>query len=264
VKDLNMPAAEDYAWFFDAADRTIRGLAAAYCLTYVRSVTPEELLRRADVQRIFEYPGLGDLFDPSYEAWEREGDGGLLLAAVPLTGWALGVEVNGYLGISAEVAGRMSRGTELVAHYYSGGNGVSQFLHAVDGEVRVQFEPLFPASRSGSAPDSLLGPMTEVGFDVGDPAPGEPDGRRPPRHGVRARGARVRSPCHRTGAAADAVPGRLGGHPRPVTSPSVTSARDTSAGRVAGHITCNDGRSSGRSSLRIRCNTHASTPTGGR
>jgi hypothetical protein len=80
--------------------------------------------------------------------------------------WALGLEVNGYLGVTPDVLVPLSAGTCAVSHYAS--EGVSSFYWAENGEIRLSFRPLDAASREGTDPDALLAAMQEVGFDVSE------------------------------------------------------------------------------------------------
>lgn len=54
-------------------------------------------------------------------------------------------------------------------------NAVSRFVWAVDGDVRVGFEMLFPEYRVGSTPDALVGQLRAGGFNPDRSDDDEPD-----------------------------------------------------------------------------------------
>ncbi|MFI9047417.1 DUF6461 domain-containing protein [Streptomyces sp. NPDC053427] len=160
--NVNATAA-DYAWL----DEALPGLTEAYCLTLMRGLTPEEVLRRIGAREELRITGVEQLAEPAYEAWE-EYDGDRMFVGVASVGdWALMVEYNGYLGVTDEVAVPLSRGTRLVSHFRNV-NAVDHFWWIEDGDIRVTFEPLFPYQRYGSAPDSLVEEMRSAGFDLSD------------------------------------------------------------------------------------------------
>jgi hypothetical protein len=156
----------DYEWISDRPE----GLFDAYCLTLARALTPDEFLARIDARPDTSRTGVDELFAPSMELWERFPDAGLMIGVTVVRGgeadWALGLEVNGFLGVTPEVLVPLSAGTRVVSHYAS--EGVSSFYWAEDGEIRLSFKPLDVESREGAEPDALLDTMQEVGFDLSD------------------------------------------------------------------------------------------------
>lgn len=158
--------AADYAWFDE--DRPT-GLDELYCLTLVRGLTPAEFLARIGARAQAPRTGLAALFEPSMEMWGEEHQGkSLFIGATTVPGdggdWALGVEINGFLGVTEAVIVPASAGTRLVSHYSN--NGPDHFYWIEDGDIRLNFNPLEPAYREGSTPDALVGIMHEVGFDL--------------------------------------------------------------------------------------------------
>jgi hypothetical protein len=160
--------AADYAWVDD--DST--GLIEAYCVTLARGLEPAEFLARIGARPDVSRSGLRQLFEPSWGLWrERSGEELLIsVAAVPGDGgdWALAVEINGFLGVREDLAIRLSAGTRLVSALWMEVNFANDFLWVEDGQVRLGFQPLFPAQRWGTTPDALLPDMTEAGFDLSD------------------------------------------------------------------------------------------------
>jgi Family of unknown function (DUF6461) len=161
--------AADYTWV--AEDPAI---FEAYCLTLARSLTPTEFLARIGARPEALRTGISALYEPSYDLWAANArqasyhDDSLFIGvtAVPGNGgeWALGVEINGHLGVTPEAIVPLSAGTRLVSHYLN--QARYQFYWVEDGDIRLDFEPASPAYREGSTPDALAGAMQEVGFDL--------------------------------------------------------------------------------------------------
>ncbi|MEU9073414.1 DUF6461 domain-containing protein [Kitasatospora sp. NPDC048538] len=165
--------ATDYTWF----DQRYPVLGEAYCLTQVEGITADELLRRFDALPGREVTGL----DAVVAAWEAFDDGEdeeagalfdededrLLVAVTDLDGWALAVEVYGYLGSLHEVIPRLADGTRLVSHFRNV-NAVDHFNWWERGGCRLQFEPLFPTQRHGSDAEAPGIPdlLTACGFQL--------------------------------------------------------------------------------------------------
>jgi len=158
--------AADYTWVADDP------MFEAYCLTLARGLAPAEFLGRLGARPEASRTGISALYEPSYDVWadnERMAAQHLFIgaAAVPGDGgdWALGVEINGYLGATPEAIVPLSAGTSIVSHYRSV-NADGRFHWVEDGDIRLYFEPLEPAYREGSTPDALVDVMREVGFDL--------------------------------------------------------------------------------------------------
>lgn len=160
---MSAATARDYLWFSEH----FPDLAEAYCVTLVRGITPEDLLARLGATEVRHVTGVDGLQEPSYGVWDAH-DGARLFAGVTAVGeWALMVEPNGYLGVTDEIVGPLSRGTTVVSHFRNI-NAVDHFNWYEDGELRLHFEPLFPYARDGSDPDSLVGDMRAAGFDLSE------------------------------------------------------------------------------------------------
>lgn len=150
----------DYTWF----RKRFAGLAKMYCLTIVHGLTPAELLRRFEVRAETRVTGVGQLLESAFDTWERHIGGRCVLGVTATQDWALAIEPNGVLGVTETTATALSRGTTLVSHYRNV-NAPDSFYWIEDGDIRLHFEPSFPARRDGSDPDGLLRVMRKVGFD---------------------------------------------------------------------------------------------------
>ncbi|WP_182900553.1 DUF6461 domain-containing protein [Microbispora sp. H10830] len=116
---------DDYSWF---SRERFPGLADAYCFTYVRGLTPEELVTRLgvrveDCSRVT----LDELI-----RWQTFG-------AVAVGDWVLLVEANGGLGVTEEIIMPLSAGTRLVSHFYLDVDGMDYFYWIDDGKIRFEF-----------------------------------------------------------------------------------------------------------------------------
>jgi hypothetical protein len=157
--------AADYAWVAEDP------IFEAYCLTLARGLTPAEFLARLGARPEAPRTGISALYEPSYDVWADNEQAGqyLFIGATPVSGndsdWVLGVEINGHLGVTPKAIVPLSAGTRVVSHSRNV-NAVHRFYWIEDGDIRLHFEPLFPAYREGSTPDALVDVMREAGFDL--------------------------------------------------------------------------------------------------
>jgi hypothetical protein len=137
-------------------------LGDIFCLTFIKGVDETEALRRmgalpdtiatrtlTDVEELHN-------FDDGYPD---------VALVVPLDGWAVLFEPNGFSGSNLLAA--LSAGTEAVSvlrHDYAS----PAFGYALAGTLITQFDPMFPADRYGAGPDRLVPQMLDVGFDPAD------------------------------------------------------------------------------------------------
>lgn len=163
---MNVTAA-DYAWFADRSD----GLSESCCLTLVRGLAPGEFLGRIDARPDVDRTGVTALCEPSMALWNNHPENGLLIGVTTVRGeggdWSLGVEFNGYLGVTEEVIIPLSAGTRAVS-YFRHDEAVDRFCWVEDGDIRLAFMPWDPLDREGSTPDALLEVMRAVGFDLSE------------------------------------------------------------------------------------------------
>jgi len=157
--------AADYAW----VGQWIDGLSGAYCLTLARGLTPAQFLVRLGART--EAPSFtgAELNLPSFEAWNRYQGNALLIGATTIHGadadWALGLEVNGFLGVTPAAIVPLSAGTTVVSHHLDV-EAADDFFWVEDGEIRLYFQPGAPAWREGSTPDAAADAMRQAGFDL--------------------------------------------------------------------------------------------------
>ncbi|MBG0812664.1 hypothetical protein HS045_00270 [Planomonospora sp. ID82291] len=148
---------EEFRWLSDCEE-----LDEIYCVSFVRDLTPEEVLRRFS----------GD------ENTTEECDAADYVGTAKIGDWTLVVEPGGWeLAATPEIYTRVGRGTEIVS--VSRHDCASDtFVYIVDGEPVVQFEPMFPGDRSGTDPDRLVEEMRVVGLnpdhDIDGPDIGSP------------------------------------------------------------------------------------------
>ncbi|MFE2728546.1 DUF6461 domain-containing protein [Kitasatospora sp. NPDC059327] len=165
--------ASDYAWL---ETEEFTPILAAYCLTMVEGTSGGELLRRFGAAPGRRVTGVEQVL----AAWERYEDGDdedealhgredeelMVLAVAELDGWAVALEVNGYLGSLWELLPGLAGGTRLVSHFRNV-NAVDHFHWQEGQRNRLHFEPLFPAERDGSDADAVAELLAGVGFDLG-------------------------------------------------------------------------------------------------
>lgn len=161
-----LTTAADYAWFHER----FPDLAEAYCLTLVRGLTPADLLSRIGARPEPGLTRLDAMFEPSLRLWDADAPASgreLLIGVttVPGSDWALGIESNGFLGVTEEVTVPLSAGSTVVSHYRNFNAGGS-FYWIQDGEIRLHFDPIDPTWREGTSPDALVAVMRQVGFDL--------------------------------------------------------------------------------------------------
>ena len=131
------------------------------CYTFIRGVDgPGALLRMGGypdtvaVRTAADMDELAGSFEDGYPT---------MAAAVPLDGWTVVIEPEGFEGSDTTLLCAVSRGTEAVSvlrHAYAS----DRFGYAVDGTLVCGFDPRYPARRHGADPDRLLDLLTEVGL----------------------------------------------------------------------------------------------------
>lgn len=159
--------AADYVWF---RERFPELADYGYCLTWVRGLPAEQVLQRLGARERVSLVGLDALYEPAGQEWvayEQTHQLELFVGATPIDGWTLLVEPNGFLGVTDEIIVPISQDTRWVS-VYSNVNAQYRFCWVESGDIRLRFDPLFPARREGSHPDSLTDVMSVVGFDLRD------------------------------------------------------------------------------------------------
>lgn len=153
----------DYTWFED----DFPDLAAAYCLTLVRDLSPTEVTSRLEGKPEAPLRGVSAVVDATFDQYARAQGDQPMIALTTVGDWTLLIEPNGYLGVDETRALPASSGTTWVSHFVNV-NSVGTFLWIADQETRTRFDPLFPDERWGSTPDALLGAMQHIGFPFGE------------------------------------------------------------------------------------------------
>ncbi|WP_371784213.1 DUF6461 domain-containing protein [Streptosporangium subroseum] len=150
---------EEFRWLSDSDP-----LGEIYCVSFVRSLSPEEVLRRFGVDEgTLEEVAFNELEERSVESMRDDAAG--YIGAAKIGDWTVVIEPGGWqIAGDSEIGGRVSRGTEVVSvccHEYAS----DTFAYLVDGEPVVWFDPMLPDARSGSDPDRFVKEMREVGLD---------------------------------------------------------------------------------------------------
>ncbi|WP_432097313.1 DUF6461 domain-containing protein [Streptomyces sp. bgisy100] len=137
-------------------------LAEAYCFTLVHRLRPSEVLRRLQGRDESPRTGAEQLVEAAFGLLDSD-DARQLIAMTAIGDWTLLIEPSGCLGVTEEKALPASAGTSWISHFVDI-NGADSFLWAEDTMNRLAFEPGFPDSRWGTAPDELLKVMHDIGF----------------------------------------------------------------------------------------------------
>lgn len=164
-----MSSAEDYEW----ADDWYDSIGQAYCLTLAEGLTPAQFLDRIGAVPAGTSEGLEAIGARSQELWEQDPVSRAIIGVTEVrdaggSPWALGVEVNGFLGATPEVIGPLSAGIRVVSHFANA--SAERFYWMADGRVALTFDPLFPQDREGSESRAATGKLRSAGFDLADDA----------------------------------------------------------------------------------------------
>ena len=160
-----MPATiADYAWWQSFRPEW----ADAYCVTLVGDATPDQVIDGLGARTVGRASGIDALLARTVEHWgpDHNPDGALIAAADVGHGWTLIAEVNGYLGVTAELIEPVSAGRTIVSHFRNI-NAVYQFTWWQDGQVRADLDLLFPAERAGTDPVAAAGHLRDLGVPLG-------------------------------------------------------------------------------------------------
>ncbi|WP_345681572.1 DUF6461 domain-containing protein [Streptosporangium roseum] len=150
----------EFRWLSDCEE-----LVEIYCVSFVRGLAPEEVLRRfsVDGSTMEETVAVDELGQRSVESMGD--DAAAYIGTAKIGDWTLVVEPGGWqIAVDPEIYIPISQGTEVVLvcrHDYAS----DTFAYIVDGEPVVQFDPVLPDDRSGTDPDRFVEEMREVGLD---------------------------------------------------------------------------------------------------
>ncbi|MEV0595705.1 DUF6461 domain-containing protein [Nonomuraea cavernae] len=150
---------EEFSWLSEH-----EALGEIYCVSFVRELSPEEVLRRFGVDESTMAEVTSDeVAELSVESMRDDAAGHI--GAAKVGDWTLAIEPGGWqMAVDPEIMARVSQGTEVVSvcrHDYAS----DTFAYIVDGKPVVWFDPTLPDARSGSAPDRFVTEMREVGLD---------------------------------------------------------------------------------------------------
>ncbi|MFF0249179.1 DUF6461 domain-containing protein [Streptosporangium sandarakinum] len=151
---------EEFRWLSGSED-----LGEIYCVSFVRGLSPGEVLRRFGVDESTVEEGVTseELDERSAESMMDDAAG--YIGAAKIGDWTLVIEPGGWkIAVDPDTYGPVSRGTEVVSvcrHDYAS----DSFAYIVDGEPVVCFDPMLPDARSGNDPDRFVKEMREVGLD---------------------------------------------------------------------------------------------------
>ncbi|MER6177739.1 DUF6461 domain-containing protein [Streptosporangium sp. NPDC001681] len=138
---------DDYSWF---SPERFPNLADAYCFTYVRGLTPEEVVTRLGVR-------VEDCSRVTLDELIRRQTFG----AVAVGDWVLLVEAYSGLGVTEEIIMPLLAGTRLVSHFYLDVDDMDYFHWIDDGKIQFMFR--HHESYSEEMPDELAETMERIG-----------------------------------------------------------------------------------------------------
>ncbi|MFI7043461.1 DUF6461 domain-containing protein [Streptosporangium sandarakinum] len=154
----------DYAWF---SYERFPELAEAYCFTYVRGLTPGQLVVRLG-GRPEDFTPM--TFDELVGTRYGNGYDTAFLGAATIGDWVFMVEPNGGLGADEEIITSLSAGTRLVSHFRDV-EGVEYFYWSEDGEIRFCF--VADEGYSEEVPEEVVGIMRRIDAGHGHLPPGD-------------------------------------------------------------------------------------------
>jgi hypothetical protein len=137
---------DDYAWLTEAADN--------WCFTYVRGLTPEQVvIRRGGRPEDFTSMTYDELGDAAFSG------PGSFIGVTTIGDWAFVIEPD-WDGIAEEVIMPLSAGTRLVSHYLMTIKALDYFYWIEDGELRFCF--IAQEGYLGEVPDELAETMKRI------------------------------------------------------------------------------------------------------
>jgi hypothetical protein len=160
-----MATASDYAWAIET-----HALSLNFCLTFVRDLTPDEVITRLGGARPVSIVSVESALGASEAVREWVDENGAAhssdldyVAVTPLGHWAMIIEPNGFLCTEDAVVRTLSAAGEMVSFYFNE-NTTPRFSWAVGGREVVGFDPGYPLDRSGDDRTRLDPELTELGF----------------------------------------------------------------------------------------------------
>lgn len=153
----------DYAWWSEWRP----DWAEAYCVTLVGDMTAEDVVTSLGADSAGSVQGFDALSERVVDGWAGDYDPAQAVLGVSDVdgGWALVVEVNGYVGVTERLIGPMSAGRTIVSHFRNV-NAVRRFNWWRNGRLLVDFDTMFPADRFGAEPDAIVDDIRGVGIPL--------------------------------------------------------------------------------------------------
>jgi hypothetical protein len=158
------PTFLDYAWIAGWRNGL---LTNAYCLTIIDGLGVDEVMRLLHTTDRVAGATVDVLSDASYQAWERFGGDRLVVGvAAADSRKTIMLEDNGYIGVTRELMAPVSAEAEVIAHYRNV-NALSWFSWLRRGVALLEFETLFPQSRTGTMATGAAADLVGAGFHLG-------------------------------------------------------------------------------------------------
>ncbi|MET9342683.1 DUF6461 domain-containing protein [Nonomuraea sp. NPDC003804] len=140
---------DDYAWLAEAADN--------WCFTYVRGLTPEQVvIRRGGRPEGFTPMTYDELGDAAFSNFSGPG---AFIGVTTIGDWAFVIEPD-WNGIAEGVIMPLSAGTRLVSHYLMTIKALDYFYWIEDGELRFCF--VAQEGYMEKVPDELVETMGQI------------------------------------------------------------------------------------------------------
>ncbi|WP_030382972.1 MULTISPECIES: DUF6461 domain-containing protein [unclassified Streptomyces] len=140
-----------------------------YTLTFVRDLSPVELLTRMGVDPETLAPRYSEALSDDFGDGFYDGDEPVVTSGVDGS-WTWAWEQGGAHGLDEGIVSAVSVGTEAVVLHYNE-KPMHIFTYAVDGDVVVGFHTLHAIEPTGQDPARLEGAMTPLGLVPGRVAP---------------------------------------------------------------------------------------------
>lgn len=142
--------------------------ADAHCVTLISDTESARVIDVLGGHTVAQVSGIDALMTRSFEHWGDTHDSEAAVIGVTDigAGWTLIAEVNGYLGVTAELIAPVSACRTVVSHFRNV-NAVYRFNWWRDGQLLTDLDLLFPAERFGTEPDALVEHLQEVGIPLG-------------------------------------------------------------------------------------------------
>lgn len=136
-------------------------------MTLVGGITAAGVVDALHADPMTHVRGFDALYDHAVADWPGGYDPSQAVIGVATVAdaWTMVAEINGYVGVTEGLVGPMSSGRTVVSHFRNV-NAVHTFHWWHDGRLLVDFDPMFPAERTGTDPDAVVQHARAVGLPV--------------------------------------------------------------------------------------------------